>query len=90
MLRHINIKISGTVQGVFYRASTHDKATTLGVTGFVRNDRDGSVYVEAEGNVEQLESLVTWCRQGPPRAEVEQVEVSVGELQGFTKFEIRR
>lgn len=90
MVQHVNIKISGRVQGVFYRASTHEKAIAIGLTGFVRNERDGSVYVEAEGSVEQLEQLVLWCRQGPPRAIVEQVDVTAGEWQGFTKFEIRR
>lgn len=89
-MTHLRIRITGQVQGVFYRASAQEKAKALGVSGFVRNESDGSVYIEAEGTSEQMESLVLWCKQGPPRAHVDQVEATPGPLQGFTHFEIRR
>ncbi|HNU41845.1 MAG TPA: acylphosphatase, partial [Cyclobacteriaceae bacterium] len=49
---HINILVTGTVQGVYYRASTKQKADELGIKGFVRNQPDGSVYIEAEAPAE--------------------------------------
>jgi acylphosphatase len=87
---HFIISIKGQVQGVFFRASTRDKALELGVKGFVKNETDGSVYVEAEGDEDQLNQFVNWCKHGPPRARVDDIKVSVGKVIGFEKFEIRR
>jgi acylphosphatase len=86
---HLSIRITGRVQGVFYRASAHEKANEIGVCGFVRNERDGSVCLEAEGTTEQLQELVLWCKQGPARARVDQVEAIPGHVCGFTCFEIK-
>ncbi len=69
------IRVTGRVQGVAFRASTVEEAERLGVAGFVRNLRDGSVEVEAEGERSLVESLVRWCRRGPPPARVDRVEV---------------
>jgi len=90
MLKHYNIRITGRVQGVWFRNSTRSKAQELGVTGFVRNEPDGSVYIEAEGDESALKKLVEWCRLGPPRAKVEGVELEEGELKNFTEFKISR
>jgi len=90
MIQHINLRISGKVQGVFFRASTKSKADELGVTGFVRNEQDGSVYAEAEGTPEQIDALVRWCREGPPHAQVTEMKAEPGQVQHFKKFEIRR
>ncbi|MGE0588751.1 MAG: acylphosphatase [Cyclobacteriaceae bacterium] len=87
---HLSIRVSGKVQGVFYRASTKDKARSLGLCGFVKNESDGSVYIEAEGDKEKLDQLVTWCRQGPPNARVENVETVEGEPKNFSRFDIKR
>lgn len=87
---HCNIKVTGTVQGVWFRDSTRRKALELGVAGFVRNEPDGSVYIEAEGEKEALDKLVAWCAVGPPKAEVEGVAVKEGALKNFTGFEISR
>ena len=84
------IKISGKVQGVFFRASTKDAAEQMGIKGFVRNENDGSVYIEAEGEDEKLKQFVAWCHQGPAHAHVVKVDLQEGVVQGFTKFEIRR
>ena len=67
MLQTISITVSGKVQGVFYRQSTKEMATSLGITGQVKNLSDGSVYIIATGTKEQLDKLVDWCRQGPRR-----------------------
>ena len=87
---HLSIRVSGKVQGVFYRASTRDKARSLGLCGFVKNEADGSVYIEAEGDKEKLEQLVAWCKQGPPNAQVENVETTEGKLKNFDQFDIKR
>ena len=87
---HYNIKIEGRVQGVFFRVSTQQEATRLGLKGFVRNEYDGSVYVEVEGDQEQIDQLLAWIdRGGPPRGEVDNCEVTEAEMVGFRSFEIK-
>ncbi|MEM7106607.1 MAG: acylphosphatase [Bacteroidota bacterium] len=86
-MKHYNISVFGKVQGVFYRASTKTKALELGIKGFVKNQSDGSVYIEAEGNEERLKQLVEWCNRGPSNAVVTQVKVAEAEAVGFDKFE---
>jgi acylphosphatase len=90
MKKYATIKISGKVQGVFFRASTKEKADELGVKGLVRNERDGSVFIEAEGEEEVLSVFIFWCNRGPRLAKVEQCEVNEGEVKGFTEFIISR
>ncbi len=90
MIKHLNIKVTGRVQGVFYRASAREKAMAIGLKGFVRNEPDGSVYAEAEGNEEQLNEWIAWCRQGPPRAAVSNLIITESDPVGFVKFEIER
>jgi acylphosphatase len=89
-VKHIAIKISGNVQGVFFRASTKDIAEKLRIKGFVRNEKDGSVYIEAEGEEKTLKIFMDWCQHGPPHARVENVSVVEGGVQHFSKFEINR
>ena len=72
----VHLRISGRVQGVWYRASTQRKASTLGLTGWVRNLPDGRVEVEAEGPRTALDTLIQWCHQGPELARVREVEVN--------------
>jgi len=88
-MKHYNIRIQGKVQGVFYRASTQDKAKELGLNGWVRNEPDGSVYAEAEGERDKLDQFIDWCKQGPARANVENVYFEVGEVVGFESFTIK-
>ena len=90
MKRHFTILISGKVQGVFFRASTKEKADSLDITGLVRNEPDGCVYIEAEGEEEPLREFARWCHQGPPRAKVEKSDVRESALKGFTGFIIER
>ncbi|MDQ2656060.1 MAG: acylphosphatase [Bacteroidota bacterium] len=90
MKKHFTIRVSGLVQGVFFRASTKQKADSLNITGFVRNEHDGSVYIEAEGNEEDLKQFVQWCHHGPPNARVEQCDIRDREISGYPMFEIRR
>ncbi len=82
--------VRGKVQGVYYRASTAEKANELGLKGFVRNERDGSVYIEAEGPEHTLDELVSWCKHGPPAARVDDCMVSEGPVKDFSDFKIQR
>jgi acylphosphatase len=88
MTQHITIIISGKVQGVFYRAATKEKADELGVKGFVRNEFSGNVYIEAVASQEVLNEFVKWCTSGPPRAQVQHVDVVPGEIKDFINFSI--
>ena len=67
--------VSGRVQGVFFRASTCEEAQRLGLRGWVRNLPNGSVEVLAEGETNKLDALKSFCRQGPPYARVDHLEV---------------
>lgn len=80
------IRVRGRVQGVWFRASAQREAARLGVAGFARNERDGSVTVEAEGAPVAVDALVAWCRLGPPAAEVTGVEVEAVPVVGSTSF----
>jgi acylphosphatase len=90
MIKHVQIKVTGRVQGVNFRYATQKRAAELGVSGFVRNEPDGSVYIEAEGEEGLVDQLTKWCKRGPPRADVSGVEVISADLKGFRTFEIAR
>lgn len=70
------IRISGSVQGVFFRVSAEEEAEKLGLSLRADNQPDGTVRIEAAGEREALEKLVDWCRGGPPLAKVANVEVT--------------
>jgi len=82
--------IYGRVQGVYFRAVTRDEARSLGLTGWVRNLRDGGVEAYFEGDKEKVDQMVAWCRRGSPSSWVERVEVTHGPYSGaFDSFQIR-
>ena len=85
-MRHLNIRVFGRVQGVFFRDSVRQKAEELGIKGFVRNEPDGAVYIEAEEPEETLEKLVNWCWEGPEPAKVDKVEIEESDIKGFKEF----
>jgi len=87
-MKHLNITIRGKVQGVSFRVATKAVANQLGITGFIKNEADGSVYAEAEGKDFELDNFVDWCHEGPEGAQVEKVEITQGELQNYRNFEI--
>ena len=88
-LRTVALKIIGLVQGVGFRASTVRQASRLHLKGFVRNEPDGSVYIEAEGPTIGIQELITWCHQGPKFAKVSRVIVDEIPEKSFTDFKIR-
>jgi acylphosphatase len=85
---HLNITVRGHVQRVGFRYHARKTASSLDINGFVSNQSDGSVYIEAEGEEKALEVLIHWCHQGPAMARVEEVERISGNLKGFQTFEI--
>ena len=86
ILYQINIK--GKVQGVWFRKYTKDEAIKIGVKGFVRNNLDNSVYVEAEGSKEQLNDFLHWLNRGSSMSIVSSVKYEIGELKNFNSFKI--
>ena len=86
MVRHLSI--SGLVQGVGFRYRFMEEAQYLGISGWVRNRRGGSVEAMISGSPEAVEAMIAWARRGPPAAQVERVDGSaaVGE---FASFELR-
>jgi len=89
-MKHIAIRVSGKVQGVYYRASTQQTAEVCAIRGFVRNEPDGCVYIEAEGEDENLDRFIAWCRKGPAGARVDALDLAEGALRSFEGFRIER
>ncbi len=88
--KRAHVFISGWVQGVFFRLNTQELAQRFGVTGWVRNLRDGRVEAVFEGEEEDVERMVSWCHLGPPGAVVEEVEVTYEDYTGeYKTFDIR-
>ncbi len=83
------IRVSGRVQGVGYRWSAQKMANELGLTGFAKNLPDESVYIEAQGSPDSVNTLIEWCRKGPPRAIVDSVEYTFHPLLEYENFQIR-
>ncbi|TMH96777.1 acylphosphatase [Candidatus Bathyarchaeota archaeon] len=85
------ILISGLVQGVFFRRGIADLARQLGVTGWVRNLPDGGVEVVCEGDKNELDRVIQFCRVGPSGARVRNVDVDWSDFKGdFRGFKITR
>ncbi len=86
MIKHLSIKVTGQVQGVTFRYSAKLEADKLNIKGFAKNEDDGSVLIEAEGEEQALEDLINWCKEGPDQATVHQVKISPGTIQNYSKF----
>jgi acylphosphatase len=87
-MQTVHLVIKGKVQGVFFRASTKEKAKESGIKGWVKNMPDGNVEVLAAGNKDQLENFIEWCRRGPKQAIVSDVIVSNAEEIFLNDFRI--
>lgn len=89
MIRN-HLTIHGTVQGVFFRKHTQQKAEELGVFGWVANEIDGTVTVVVEGEENRVNTLIDWCHSGPSTAQVQKVEVQKEDyMNEFEDFSIR-
>ena len=84
----MHARVTGKVQGVFFRASTREQALSMQISGFAKNLPDGSVEVLACGKTEEVESLLAWLHQGPPASRVDSVDTKEGEWQEITGFEV--
>jgi acylphosphatase len=90
MKLNVHVLVSGQVQGVWFRASTKQKAEELGLAGWVRNTSDGSVEAVFEGEEKIVKEMIEWCYRGPPLAKVENVKVKKqGPTNGFDGFSVR-
>jgi len=90
MKARAHVYVSGEVQGVYFRACTHDLAREIGVTGWVRNLYDGRVEAVFEGERERVQKMIDFCRHGPPGANVRGIEVKWENYKGeFSDFSIR-
>jgi acylphosphatase len=87
---HLNITVSGLVQGVGYRYSARNFAASLGITGIIKNLSNGDVYLEAEGTKQQLNQFIDWCYKGPAYAQVKELIAEEGSLKNYNFFEIVR
>lgn len=90
MLRNYHIQVFGIVQGVWFRKYTREAARKYGITGYVKNQPDGSVFVEAEGSASNLELFVTWLATGSPLSRVEEIKQQEGPLCHYKSFDISR
>lgn len=89
MARHL--RVHGRVQGVFFRASSRDRARQVGASGWVRNCPDGTVELWVEGDPDAVDEVEEWVREGGPKAaRVEQVEAEDRDPEGFDTFDVRR
>ncbi|MCF8365812.1 MAG: acylphosphatase [Bacteroidales bacterium] len=89
MKKAVILNISGRVQNVGFRYHTRKTAQKLNISGFVKNQTNGSVYVEAEGEEENLDQFIIWCKSGPSWARVDNVSIQPLPNQWFVGFEIR-
>ncbi len=83
-------RITGHVQGVSFRAAAAREARRRGLTGWVRNERDGSVAIDVEGDPAAIDAFFRWCAIGPPAARVDAVETTPAAPVGYEEFRILR
>jgi len=89
-MKKVHVLVTGRVQGVFFRAETKSKADSLNLKGWVRNLPDGRVETVFEGEEERVDTMIEWCRQGPPFASVTDIEIIEELYTGeFEDFRIR-
>ena len=80
------VRIAGWVQGVGFRYYAAQRARSLGIAGWIRNERDGTVAAAFEGPRDRVESMVEWCRRGPGHARVDAIDVVWGDPEGALGF----
>ena len=84
-----SVRVTGRVQGVFFRAWTRDEAKALGLTGWVRNAADGSVEAFLEGSESAVTKMIELMGQGPSHARVDEVDVEEADPEVHDRFEVR-
>ncbi len=89
-VERIHVWISGSVQGVFFRYETRQRARARGLAGWVRNLPDGRVEAVFEGHGDAVNEMVRWCHHGPDGAYVTGVEVRAEDAEGLRSFDVTR
>ena len=89
-MKTIHVKISGKVQGVFFRATAKEIADAHKIFGWIKNTGDDNVEALITGDEQAIKAFVQWCNEGPEKAKVKKVIVSEKPLQKFDKFEVLR
>ena len=85
-----HVYISGSVQGVFFRDSTRQKANELDLNGWVKNMSDGRVEALFEGPADAVQEMLDWCKEGPAQADVEDVDAEHEQpMEDLKGFEVR-
>jgi acylphosphatase len=87
--QHKKITVKGIVQGVGFRYACLQFARGIGIKGFVKNQYDGTVYIEAEGTEIQIKHFIKWCWNGSSHASVSDVYVNDGAIKDFSHFDIK-
>ncbi|ANE52708.1 acylphosphatase [Flavisolibacter tropicus] len=86
----VYLLIKGKVQGVFYRATAKEEADQLQLTGWIKNTEEGHVEAVASGSQYALDQFISWCKKGPRKAEVSEVEIKTLPEETFEQFSILR
>ena len=87
-MKSIQITVVGRVQRVFFRAYTKAVADQMGINGWIKNQKDGSVLIHAEGDESLMEDFLEWCKYGPDDAKVEGVEITDVEPKNYRNFDV--
>jgi len=89
MKKSVTITVRGRVQGVGFRYHTRRTAFKLNINGYIKNQADGSVYIEAEGDETDLDHFIYWCRQGPAWARVDDFKLTDNQIMNYPDFSVR-
>lgn len=88
MKKSVRLYVSGTVQGIFFRAFVKENAERYNVKGFVRNLEDGRVEVFLEGNADDVNKMVELCKKGPKHSQIQKIEEKAERFQDFKTFKV--
>jgi acylphosphatase len=88
-MKCFHIHVYGRVQHKGFRFVAMQKAYQHGIRGYIQNRKDGSLYIEAEGEEEELKRFLEWCNKGPMGSTVEEVTYDEGEIKDYTSFDIK-
>ncbi len=89
MKKRVMVRVTGRVQGVFFRVAAQEKAQALGLTGVARNEYDGAVTIDIEGAPKDVDAMIAWCKEGSDHAAVTDIDIQEIEPVGYTGFSIQ-
>ncbi|MFH1503684.1 MAG: acylphosphatase [Candidatus Diapherotrites archaeon] len=88
MKKSVRMYITGTVQGIFFRAFVKENAEKYNVKGFVRNLEDGRIEIFLEGNSEDVNKLIELCKKGPKHVLIRNIELKAEKFQDLKNFKV--